>query len=225
MISAEAKGTPSAESLLPSQRIKVPSKAIQNYLGLVDTGTFSSLINKEVVEFSSFGMKLSKFGIKWTAQAGSFETDGVVTIENYFSPQFTNKRKISSDFHMFQKHSKDTYDLILDRDILTKIGFNILYDTNKFMWQDIQVDMVPRGHWSKGNISAFWRNFKVEQQEEINLAVIKPAEYKEVNITAVTETQQHLTLIKRNTLRSVLTKFPQVFKGERGHYNGPPIHL
>lgn len=165
-------------------------------------------------------MKLSKSGIKWTAQAGSFETDGVVTIENYFSPQFTNKRKISSDFHMFQKHSKDTYDLILDRDILTKIGFNILYDTNKFMWQDIQVDMVPRGHWSKGNISAFWRNFKVEQQEEINLAVIKPAEYKEVNITAVTETQQHLTLI-----RSVLTKFPQVFKGERGHYNGPPIHL
>jgi hypothetical protein len=105
-------------------------------------------------------MKISKAGTKWTTQAGTFETDGLVTVENFFLPQFTNKRKITSSFHMFQKSSKDTYDLILGRDILTSIGFNILYESNKFMWQDIQVDMVPRGHWSKDNINAFWKKFK-----------------------------------------------------------------
>jgi hypothetical protein len=80
---------------------------------------------------------------------------------------------------MFEKSSKDTYDLILGRDILTDLGFNIFYE-NKFMWHDIQVDMVPRGHWSRENISFFWRNFKAEQEEETKLAVIKPAEYKEI---------------------------------------------
>jgi hypothetical protein len=192
---------------------------------LVDTGTSSSLINKDIVENSSFEKTLSKKSTLWVTQAGTFETEGQVKVENFFLPQFTNKRKITSDFHMFEMSSKDTYDLILGRDILTEIGFNMLYENSKFMWQDIQVDMVPRGHWSKENISTFWRNFKTEQEEEANLAIIKPAEYKEVDITSVAEAQQHLTLSERNKLRSVLTKFQRLFKGQCGSYNGPPIQL
>jgi hypothetical protein len=38
------------------------------------------------------------------------------------------------------------------------------------MWHDMQVDMVPRGHWSKENISSFWKKFKIDQQEEANLS-------------------------------------------------------
>jgi hypothetical protein len=61
--------------------------------------------------------------------------------------------------------------------------------------------------WSRENISSFRRNFKAEQQEEANLAVIRPAEYKEVDIVTVAEAQQHLTLSKRNKSCLVLTKF------------------
>ncbi len=46
---------------------------------------------------------------------------------------------------MLEKNARDTYDLILERDVLTNIGFNILYESSKFMWYNIQVDMVPRG--------------------------------------------------------------------------------
>ncbi len=67
-----------------------------------------------------------------------------------------------SYFHMFQKNQKDTHNLIIGRDILAAIGFNILYASNKSMWHDIQVDMVPRGHWSIDNIISFWKKYKIE---------------------------------------------------------------
>jgi hypothetical protein len=35
---------------------------------------------------------------------------------------------------MFQKNQKDTYDLIIGKDNLAAIRFNILYESNKFMW-------------------------------------------------------------------------------------------
>jgi hypothetical protein len=42
--------------------------------------------------------------------------------------------------------------LIMGGDILEAEGFNSLYESNKFMWHEIQVVMVPRGHWSRDNV-------------------------------------------------------------------------
>jgi hypothetical protein len=72
-------------------------------VGLIDTGTSSSLINKDIIDSSNFNMKISENNIKWVTQVGTFEMDSIVEVENYFLPQFTNKRKITSDFHVFQK--------------------------------------------------------------------------------------------------------------------------
>ncbi len=70
MITKESKGTPSAEII-----IAIPREITQ---------TSSSLINKDIVEFSFFEMKISKKNTQWVTQAGAFETDGIVKIENYF---------------------------------------------------------------------------------------------------------------------------------------------
>jgi hypothetical protein len=124
---------------------------------------------------------------------------------------------------MFEKSRKDAYDLIIGRNILSEIGLNILYDTHQFEWNDIKVNMVPRGHWSKENISSFWRKLKVEQEEETNLTEIK--EYKFTDIVEVVNAQQHLSLAERNKLKTMLTKFQPLLMGQRGKYNGPPVEL
>jgi hypothetical protein len=85
--------------------------------------------------------------------------------------------------------------------------------------------MVPGGHWSKENISSFWKKFKAAQEEEANLTEIKPAEYKVTDIAEVVNAQQHLTLAERNKLKSMLTKFQPLFMGQRGKYKGPPVEL
>ena len=112
-ISNNAASTiPSAEILIAIPENK-GSKKYKTYLGLVDSGSSGSLVNKGIVEFANFKMQLQKNSVKWDTATGSFHTDGVVTIENYHLPQFTRKRHITSSFHMFQKWPKDKYDFIL----------------------------------------------------------------------------------------------------------------
>jgi hypothetical protein len=64
-----------------------------------------------------------------------------------------------------------------------------------------------------------------EATNELQVAEIKPAEYKPVNIDDVVEKQTHLTPTKRTQLRTMLVEFQDLFQGQRGHYNGDPIEL
>jgi hypothetical protein len=78
----------------------------------------------------------------WDTQAGSFKTNSSVMLENYFLPQFTTQRKITSKFHLFDKPKVDGYDII-SHDILKTMGLQIHYDTESFVWDDIKVKMAP----------------------------------------------------------------------------------
>jgi hypothetical protein len=62
-------------------------------------------------------------------------------------------------------------------------------------------------------------------KNELRVTEIKPAEYKLVNIKEAIEKQTHLTPAERNQLRTMLVDFQDLFKGQRGHYNGEPIEL
>ena len=64
-------------------------------------------------------------------------------------PQFTSHRKFDGVFHLFKKKKKDKYDAIIGRDLLKKIGINLLYSTGHIRWGDISVPMVPMGHFSR----------------------------------------------------------------------------
>jgi hypothetical protein len=81
--------------------IEKGSKKYTTYLGLLDTGCSSSLIDGDIIDETFEVQSVPK--TKWKTQAGTFETKGKVQVDNYIFPQFTNKRKISSTFHMFQK--------------------------------------------------------------------------------------------------------------------------
>jgi hypothetical protein len=89
------------------------------------------------VQAASFDMISSDLKTKWMTQAGTFEMEGAVRVENYIVPQFTNKKKVSSQFHMFDKTAGDTYDMIIGQDILLEIGLNICYNKVKFIWDEI----------------------------------------------------------------------------------------
>jgi hypothetical protein len=71
------EGIPSAEILITIPKDK-EYKQYKTYLGLVDTGTSSSLINKDIIQFSSFDMELSQKKTTWITQAGTFKTDSKV---------------------------------------------------------------------------------------------------------------------------------------------------
>ncbi len=132
---------------------KKGSKNYTTYLGLVDSGSSGSLVNKDIVKFADFEIKVQRKPNKWDTATGVFQTDGSVLVENYCLTQFTRKRHITTPFHMFQKRPKDKYDFILGRDLLRELKLDIPYSTLQFVWENIIVDMVPSRHWTKTTIA------------------------------------------------------------------------
>jgi hypothetical protein len=206
----------------------------------VESGASASLVNKELVEMSDFDIKVQKKPTKWDTANGVFNTDGTGVIENFNLPQFTRKRAITASFHMYHKKPTNKYDVILGRDLLKDIGFDIYYSASQFVWDNVIIDMVPSGHWMKEKIKSVaktWNTKRVlnreensnetgdESNEELCLATILPADYKPVEIASVVEKQTHLTAEEREKLHTMLLDFQTLFQGKRGHYNGDPIEL
>jgi hypothetical protein len=189
----------------------------------------------DLVELTDLEIKLQKKPTKWDTATGVFQTDGSVLITNYCLPQFTRKKQLTSSFHMFHKRPKDKYDFILGHDLLKDIELDIHYSASPFMWDNITVDMVPNGYWTKTKIASITKSWNTNQKsassdndkaaEEVRITQILPADYKPMDIIDVIEKQTHLTPTEREKLQKVLFDFRDLFKGERGNYNGEPIKL
>jgi hypothetical protein len=103
-------------------------KKYKTYLGLIDTGFSSSLMDQTLMQSTGFEMKSTK-KTWWDTQAGPSTTNATVKLENYCLPQFSMKWKIASIINLFSKRSSDCYDFIIGHDILLAIELDILYSS------------------------------------------------------------------------------------------------
>jgi hypothetical protein len=94
------------------------------------------------------------------------------------------------------------------------------------------VNMVPCGYWMQQKIDSTtkaWHQLgkanAAKATEELQLAEIKPAEYKAVSIDDIVQKQTHLNPTKCSQLQEMLSDFQDLFQGQRGNYNGEPIKL
>ena len=197
--------TEAAGDEIPSAEILVAIATKEKHMftsfrGLVDTGTSASLMDRALVPDGVPWLDKGKQS-RWKTQAGVFETRGKVQVKRVKLPQFTVKRIFQADFHLFEKNEKDQYSFILGRDVLKKIKIDVLFSSQSFEWDHIQVKMVPRGQWSQGNIDSFWKSFKREQEistvdnkvnssvmgypHELNQNQILDADYSAANFTEI----------------------------------------
>ncbi len=94
------------------------------------------------------------------------------------------------------------------------------------------VNMVPCGYWMQQKIDSTtkaWHQLgkanAAKATEELQLAEIKPAEYKAVSIDDIVQKQTHLNPTKCSQLQEMLSDFQDLFQGQRGNCNGEPIKL
>ena len=92
----------------------------------------------------------------WQTETGTLTTNKSVVLENVRLPQFTTKRRVDAEFHLFKKLEKDRYDFILGHDVLQQLGLDIVNSKKVFSWDRIEVDMLLRGYWDSTNIKRFW---------------------------------------------------------------------
>jgi len=168
-------------------------------------------------------VQIARKKTKWETATGILETKGTTTIENCRLPQFTKNCAVSSTFHLFDKRSADKYDVILGRDLLQAIGMDIHYSTNQFVWDNISINMVPSGYWTKDKISSVAKTWN--QREEIKLTEILPAAYQPTDVSTIAKQQTHLTSEEQSQLNNVLLDFQDLFLGQCGKFTGEPVTL
>ena len=81
------------------------------YLGLLDTGSTSSLISEELVEKFELETKSNK--ITWDTNNGEFKTVKTTVKNNLRFPQFTNKIKVTGAKFYMNKNVEQKYKILL----------------------------------------------------------------------------------------------------------------
>ena len=91
-------------------------------------------------------------------------------------------------------------------------------------WDEVAIQMVPRGHRNAGKIDEFHEECKTNIQEDNNKAEILNANYEKTNLE-VTNDQKHLNEERRKKLGNILSQCKKLFNGKLGKYTKRKIHL
>ena len=212
----------SGEVLLSVERAGVH----KNYVCLLDSGSSSSLIGEKLVDKKS--VMVSKKTVKWETKAGEFKTKKIVKVHNCKLPQFTSNRKFDGDFHVFKKNKNDRYHAILGRDLLEKLGIDLLYSTGEIRWGNVNVAMVPTGHFSgnKSRRKLFEGAKKLANDgQEAHVQEILESKYEAADLDEVTENQVQLTINEKSQFRKMLGKVKKLFSGTKGRWKGPKVRI
>ena len=192
------------------------------FIALLDSGTSASLVSDKVAKLGTYIRKTKS--TKWTTQAGNFVTGSRSKLTRLKLPQFTIRRSIAFDAHVFDKKENDKYDLILGRDFMQAIGMNLLYDSKQFQWGEIKVAMVPREFWDRDTIKGFG-SLEDNQGDNKNEIFMLDAKYERADLNEVVKNSVGLSDEQKNMLYGLLEKYEKLFRGELGTWEGSLVEI
>ena len=111
---------------------KPESKKFKTYLGLIDNGTSSCLIDKHITSIHGLNANATPSKEKWLTQCEVFKITAKVALEKMKLPQFTTKRTVTAEMNLFEKAKEDPYDFILGRNFLQDVKLDIKNNTRTF---------------------------------------------------------------------------------------------
>jgi hypothetical protein len=97
-----------------------------------------------------------------TGWGSSFQAERKVILP-FRLTQFAANRKIKHQVFLLDSSSDSptSPDMILGRDLIRKLGLDLKFnnDTPAIIWDDLEVPMVPRGHWTPAESTKHLQQF------------------------------------------------------------------
>jgi hypothetical protein len=113
------------------------------------------------------------------------------------------------------------YDFILGRDFLHQVGLDMLFSKKVLRWDDLEIPMKVRGHWSDLKVKVF-KDYLMESQvirdlaEESYTTKIMDSKYEKQDLVEVVRQQTHLSKPQRELLLHLLMSHEGIFQGTLG---------
>jgi hypothetical protein len=161
--------------------------------------------------------------------SGQFTTDktGLVT---FSLPEFNLKKLISWMFHVDDRSkASNTYDTIIDRDLLGNLGIILNFNDHTVTWDTGTIPMRDRGTLNTQDALLELYLPSNEPQSLVNKfsrsTKILDADYKPAILEDVAQMCENLNSEEQHQLLQLLQKYEHFFDGTLGEFNMDPIGL
>ncbi len=131
------------------------------------------------------------------------------------------------DAHTLRTNSQ--YDMIIGTDLLSELGVEINFNTQRIIWDGVEIPMKEK------HIISDLQNATAIYYQSIETSVLKEAEarrkrildadYSALDLDDYAHMETHLNTDQQAKLICSLRKYPKLFRGGLGVLNVPPVHI
>jgi hypothetical protein len=210
----------------------VVTKRYKYLQALIDSGSSSSIICKSSMpDPTKKKIKDDPSGeTKWTTKGGTYITTGEANIWfqlTEFAPSHLFKHKFKVD----RDAKSASYDIILGRNAMKELQFNLLYSENvpKIRFeQEVEIDCKPHGFWSGSRLhqvyfQAHQSTIDKAEEEFLEKQCFSQAQYQAADLRKCLP--NHLSSQDKEKLYALLDKHRFLFKGTLGLLPTKPVHV
>ena len=193
---------------------------------LIDTGCSKTIIKRKVLSDETLtNHRVAKETI-WNTKGGVFTTRSECDT-TFTLPNFTSSREIQHRCAV-DEANLGPYDMIIGRDLLKKLGMDILFSTGHLRWDGITIPMQPcdsNAIASQESEAVLQQLEEMENEELMEATKVLDAKYEKADIDKEVASMTHLSKDQQNQLRTLLYKYEKLFDGTLGEWDTEPIEL
>ena len=157
----------------------------------------------------------------WETASGDFSTKETVQAQ-FTLPELHEERLIEWKVHLTDNESMN-YDLIIGRDLMTELGLDVLFSSNKIMWEH---KTVPFKHYSATEKIDFFLSDPSKVADATDrIKRILDAKYEAADLDQVVASCTELSSHKQSMLMDVLMRHKNLFDGTLGRYKGSKYNI
>jgi hypothetical protein len=167
---------------------------------------------------------------KWTTKGGTYITTREANIWFQLT-EFAPSRLCKHKFKVDRDAKSASYDIILGRDAMKELQFDLLYSENvpKIRFeQEVEIDCKPRGFWSRSRLHQVY--FQAQQstidkaeEEFLEKRRFSQAQYQAADLHKCLP--NHVSLQEKEKLYALLDKHRLLFKGTLELLPTKPVHV
>jgi transposase InsO family protein len=196
---------------------------------LLDTGSTATILLKHFVQPGTPKVYKGQ-NTKWKTMGGNFVTRQQRQIQ-FRLTEFNTSKIVTWPCHIDETTPRKNaqYDMIIGTDLMTELGIDINFSTNKMSWEGVDIPMRPKNQITDRTVATALYHMVMEapilKQAEQRQQRILDADYAATDVAEYTKNLEHLNTEQKDKLYRLLNEYPGLFKGGLGTLNVPPIHL
>ena len=172
------------------------------------TGTL--LMSQKTAKELDLELVETQNGTEYTTAAGTLKTTHKVTVDNIKLPCLSKTRRFKGTFEIIPTgaSSNASYGVFLGSAMMRKLDIDTSIIANTISWgKDIDIQMVPRGHWTPARMQMVISKSKKSPKTKLNTedaTVSVPEAQTQVQLVSEEENSDQLTSYDKPNLPQVL---------------------